>query len=286
MMSKNYILDNNATRYVEDVVRCAGTSFYWSMRFLPKNKRLAMYAIYAFCREVDDLVDNKGDIEEKISGLNMWRDEIKFLYQGSPRNKVSQALLNPVREFTLNEEDFFAVIDGMEMDASEFVRISNMKELNLYCDRVASAVGRLSLQVFGIGGEVGKALALSQGQALQLTNILRDIDEDAKCNRLYIPNDLLLSYGIKDKELDLIFLNPSFEKVCNDLAIIAENQFYRADELVAKCEAKLIRPAIMMMEIYRQIFIRLKRRGWQNLSHPVGLSKLHKILIACRYGIF
>ena len=285
MKSKNTQLDKDAIKYVEGVVRCAGSSFYWSMRCLSKNKRLAMYAIYAFCREVDDLVDDAGNIEEKISGLNLWRDEIKFLYEGCPSNEVSRALLNPVREFNLHKEDFNAVIDGMEMDASEIVRISDMEELNLYCDRVASAVGRLSIKVFGLGEDIGKALAFSQGQALQLTNILRDINEDAQCNRLYIPNDLLISYGIINKNLDAILIDPAFEEVCRDIANIAENHFYRADELVAQCEAKLIRPAIMMMEIYRRIFISLKRRGWKKLSHPVDLGKFHKILIACRYGI-
>jgi phytoene synthase len=286
MIIKKFKRDTNSSKYVEEIVRRAGSSFYWSMRRLPKNKRQAMYAIYAFCREVDDLADNTGEVEEKLSGLGLWREEIEYLYKGSPRSDVSRALINPIKEFNLQQEDFFAVIDGMEMDAHKSVRISDMEELKLYCDRVASAVGRLSVQVFGLDEKTGKELAFAQGQALQLTNILRDIEEDAKCNRLYVPHDLLVSYGITDEELDAIIINTAFEKVCKNLASVAESYFYRADEIVARCDTKLIRPAIMMMEVYRQIFHRLKKRGWQELSRPVDLSKLHKIIIACRYGIF
>ncbi len=286
MITGKFKFDLNSSKYVEEVVRRAGSSFYWSMRRLPKNKRRAMYAIYAFCREVDDLADNTGEVEEKLSGLSLWREEIEYLYKDRPRIAVSRALINPVKEFNLQQEDFFAVIDGMEMDARESVRIADMEELILYCDRVASAVGRLSVQVFGLDEKIGKNLAFAQGQALQLTNILRDIDEDAKCNRLYVPHDLLVSYGITDEKLDAIIIHPAFVEVCKSLAGIAENHFYRADELAARCDTRLIRPAIMMMEVYRQIFLRLKKRGWQQLSRPVDLSKLHKIIIACRHGIF
>jgi phytoene synthase len=286
MITEKSKFDSNSSEYVENIVRQAGSSFYWSMRRLPKNKRHAMYAIYAFCREVDDLVDNTGEVEKKLSGLSKWRKEIECLYEDRPRIAVSRALINPVKEFNLQQEDFFAVIDGMEMDARESVRISDMEELVLYCDRVASAVGRLSVQVFGLDEKTGKDLAFAQGQALQLTNILRDIYEDTKCNRLYIPHDLLETYGIKDEALDAIIIHPVFEEVCKNLSKIAENYFCRTDEIVATCDAKLIRPAVMMMEIYRQILIKLKQRGWQKLSHPADLSKLHKFLIACRYGIF
>ncbi|MBC8337593.1 MAG: presqualene diphosphate synthase HpnD [Rhodospirillales bacterium] len=285
-MNRNETLsDADAAAYVEEVVRRAGSSFYWGMRRLPGNKRRAMYAVYAFCREVDDLADGDATVEEKIAGLGLWRGDIERLYGGHPRNPVTQALSGPVEEFGLGKEDFRAVIDGMEMDASDSLRIADMDELTLYCDRVACAVGRLSVRVFGLDEDTGRALAFAQGQALQLTNILRDIEEDARRDRLYIPRDLLASYGITEDGLPAILSHPAFPKVCEILAGVAANHFARADELASGCDAEQIRPAVMMMEIYRAIFLRLKRRGWQDLSTPVGLGKLHKLWLAFRYGV-
>jgi phytoene synthase len=275
----------DAAAYVEDVVRRSGTSFYWAMRRLPDNKRRAMYAIYAFCREVDDLADDEGAVADKIAGLGQWRDEIERLYGEHPRNPVMRALIGPVEEFGLGKEDFRAVIDGMEMDAQPSIRIADMDELTLYCDRVACAVGRLSVRVFGLDDVTGRALAHAQGQALQLTNILRDIDEDAARDRLYIPRDLLVTHGILDDDLDATLSHPAFRKACETLSDVAANHFAQADELVAGCNREQIRPAILMMEIYRRIFIRLKHRGWRDRSRPVGLGKLHKLWVAFRYGV-
>jgi squalene synthase HpnD len=286
MNRSDSLSEAEAYAYVEAVVRRAGTSFYWAMRRLPDNKRRAMYAIYAFCREVDDLADEAGAVEDKVAGLGQWRGEIERLYGDRPRNLVTRALMGPVEEFGLGKEDFRAVIDGMEMDARSSIRISDMDELTLYCDRVACAVGRLSVRVFGLDVETGRDLAFAQGQALQLTNILRDIDEDARNNRLYVPRDLLLSYDITDENLSSILKHPAFEKVCETLAGVAANHFERADELAAGCDRSQIRPAIMMMEIYRRIYLRLKQRGWRDLSRPVGLGKLHKLWVALCFGVF
>ncbi|MBT7943138.1 MAG: squalene/phytoene synthase family protein, partial [Alphaproteobacteria bacterium] len=232
MSSEENISEAEAAAYVEDVVRRSGTSFYWAMRRLPEAKRRAMYAIYAFCREVDDLADEPGAVDMKIAGLGLWRGEIERLFADRPRTLVTKALAGPVETFGLRKEDFRAVIDGMEMDACPSIRIKDMDELTLYCDRVASAVGRLSVRVFGLDDATGQALAYAQGQALQLTNILRDIDEDAGRDRLYVPRDLLVSYDILDEDLESILRHPAFEKVCETLGDVAANHFARADELV------------------------------------------------------
>ncbi len=156
-----------AAAHVEAIVRRAGTSFYWAMRRLPAHKRHAMYAIYAFCREVDDIADEGGSEEQKHTELGLWRGEIERLYGDMPRNPIAQALRHPVDSFGLKKEDFRAVIDGMEMDAEANIRIADMDELTLYCDRVACAVGRLSVRVFGLDEELGQRLAYHQGLALQ-----------------------------------------------------------------------------------------------------------------------
>ncbi len=276
----------DAAATVENIVRRAGTSFYWAMRRLPESKRRAMYGIYAFCREVDDIADGDGTSEDKLAQLGQWRGEIERLYGDQPRTPVTLALSRPVGAFGLDKEDFRAVIDGMEMDAAPEIRIADMDELTLYCDRVACAVGRLSVKVFGLADEVGKRLAFAQGLALQLTNILRDISEDARCGRLYIPRDLLDSYNIADGDLSSVLRHPAFPKACDILAGVAEQNFEKADAVIAECDRDKIRPAIMMMETYRRIFAKLKRRGWQYLDLPVGLSKPGKLWIALRYGVF
>ena len=271
---------------VESIVRRSGTSFYWAMRWLPEKKRRAMYAIYAFCREVDDIADGPDAPDEKLSRLGQWRGEIERLYGDQPRNPVTQALQGPVEDFGLIKEDFRAVIDGMEMDADEPLRIADMDELNLYCDRVACAVGRLCVCVFGIDGAKGQELAFALGQALQLTNILRDIPEDAERDRLYIPEALLQAHDVTDPDLFAKFENPGFSRACEVLAGIGVRRFEQAAEVISRCEREQVRPAIMMMEIYRRTLARLKIRGWDNLTLPVGLSKAGKLWIALRYGYF
>ncbi|MCH8237293.1 MAG: presqualene diphosphate synthase HpnD [Proteobacteria bacterium] len=278
--------DPNVLAHVESVVRRSGSSFYWAMRCLPAEKRRAMYGIYAFCRQVDDIADGTGQAEEKRAQLGQWGGEIERLYGDHPRNPVVRALLGPVEDFGLHKEDFRAIIAGMEMDADDRVRIKDMDELNLYCERVACAVGRLSVCVFGVDDDKGKELAFSLGQALQLTNILRDIAEDAERDRLYIPEDLLRSYDVVSEDLPSVLNHPEFHKVCDTLAGVAERRFQQAETAIAECDREKIRPAIMMMEIYRRIFQKLRRRGWKLLNLPVGISKPRKIWIALRYGFF
>jgi len=286
MNTETISTDVDPAAYVEAVVRRAGSSFYWAMRRLPAHKRHAMYAIYAFCREVDDIADEGGTAEEKRNALGLWRGDIERLFGDRPRNTTALALQRPVEEFGLKKEDFRAVIDGMEMDADGDIRITDMDELTLYCDRVACAVGRLSACVFGLEDALGQRLAFHQGLALQLTNILRDIAEDAERGRLYIPRDLLVSYDINTEDLPSILSHPAFPKVCETLSDVAARHFSLADATAAECDPEQIRPAIMMMEIYRRIFFNLQHRGWQNLHMPVKLSKIVKIMVALRYGVF
>jgi phytoene synthase len=166
----------------------SGSSFYWAMRLLPPEKREAMYAIYRFCRAVDDIADEAtAPDSSRTTELQAWRDAIAALYRGESSGNVG-FLQPPVQHFALRERDFLSVIDGMEMDASGTMIAPDVATLGRYCDCVASAVGRLSIKVFGMEEEPGFALAHHLGRALQLTNILRDLDEDAELGRLYLPN--------------------------------------------------------------------------------------------------
>ena len=157
--------------------RASGSSFYTAMRILPRAQREAMFEIYSFCRLVDDVADSTEPHIERRLGLAEWRRHIEQLFSGRPTVEL-RALAQAVRDFSLRKEDFLAVIDGMDMDAAEDIRAPDWATLDLYCDRVASAVGRLSVRVFGMDEQEGLALAHHLGRALQLTNILRDIDEE------------------------------------------------------------------------------------------------------------
>ncbi len=181
---------------VAQAAQAAGSSFYAGMRILPKPQREAMYAVYAFCRAVDDVADDGGTREERSAGLDRWRAGIDALYAGRPTADTAP-LAEAVRRYGLDRNDFMAVIDGMAMDAAEDIRAPDEATLDLYCDRVASAVGRLSVRIFGVSGANGHALAHHLGRALQKTNILRDIDEDAAMGRLYLPREKLEAAGIQ-----------------------------------------------------------------------------------------
>src|SRR5438477_8736239 len=177
----------------------APSSFYSAMMILPRAQRDAMFTIYGFCRKVDDIADSNEPRDERRRALEQWRADVKALYDGSRSPKLAD-YLPAIRRFGLRRDDFLAIIDGMEMDANEDIRAPDLAKLDLYCDRVASAVGRLSVKVFGLNEVDGIALAHHLGRALQLTNILRDLDEDAGIGRLYLPKEMLARPGITTTE--------------------------------------------------------------------------------------
>src|ERR1700684_643056 len=173
----------------------SGSSFYAAMRILPHEQREAMFQIYSFCRQVDDIADSDGPRPQRLAALQRWRDDIDALYRGDPPARLRDYAASVAR-FDLKREDFLAIVDGMEMDVPRDIRAPDLATLDLYCDRVASAVGRLSVRVFGLAQDDGILLAHHLGRALQLTNILRDIDEDAAIGRLYLPREGLQQAGI------------------------------------------------------------------------------------------
>ncbi|MGH6771364.1 MAG: squalene/phytoene synthase family protein, partial [Xanthobacteraceae bacterium] len=183
------------------------------MRILPSEQREAMFEVYGFCRRVDDIADSTAPRPARLAQLGEWRDEINDLYDGRVGAKVS-GLAAPARKFDLAREDFLAVIDGMEMDAREDIRAPSFATLDLYCDRVASAVGRLSVRVFGVARDDGKLLSHHLGRALQLTNILRDLDEDAGIGRLYLPREALEQAGIHSTDPATALRSPNLSQAC------------------------------------------------------------------------
>ncbi len=277
---------DEAARHVEDVVARSGSSFRLGMRVMPKEGRAAMYAIYAFCREVDDVADEPGDTADKIKQLSEWRAEIERLYEGSPTRPTTRALQVPVRTFDLPKAEFLAVIDGMEMDARGPIWAPTLEELMLYCRRVAGAVGMLSIHAFGETRPPAPDLAVSLGNALQLTNILRDVHEDAMDDRLYLPRELLEKHGVVATTPDALLSERSVALVCADLALLAKQAFTEASGLLQQLDRRRMRPAILMMAVYRRTLDLLETRGWDKLDQPVRISRAEKFWIAFRYSFF
>ncbi|HEY2482874.1 MAG TPA: presqualene diphosphate synthase HpnD [Caulobacteraceae bacterium] len=263
-----------------------GSSFYSAMRLLPKPERSAMFAIYAFCRQVDDIADEKGPTpEERCAMLGVWRRAVDSLYTASPAARVRD-LAVPTSRFNLARDDFLAVIDGMEMDVGEPIRRPPFEMLDLYCDRVASAVGRLSVKVFGMGDEPGKLLAHHLGRALQFTNILRDLDEDAAVGRLYLPDEAVVAAGIATHYHPVAVLDhANIDIACRWLAAKANEHYKAADAVLAKRPKGKLRTPRLMSAVYRTILRRMEKTGWKTPRERVILSKAHLAWIVATRGL-
>lgn len=268
---------------VEDLVRRAGTSFHRGMKVLAADRRAAMYAIYAFCRMVDDVADEPGPPGEKIAGLAAWRGRIAGLYAGRAEDAVTRVLLPAVQRYALRKDDFMAVIDGMQMDAETVIVAPGLAELDLYCDRVAAAVGRLSVRAFGDASPSADQVAWHLGRALQLTNILRDVAEDAGRGRLYLPREWLREAGVPADPAAAL-RHPGLPAVCARMAADAQRHFAEAHAAMRRCAPRAMRPARLMGASYAALLRRLERRGWTRLEQPVQVPKWQKLLIALRYA--
>jgi phytoene synthase len=253
------------------------------MRILPREQREAMFQIYSFCRQVDDIADSDGPRPDRLAAIQQWRDDIDALYQGHPPPRLRD-YVGSVHRFGLKREDFQAIIDGMEMDIPQDIRAPDFATLDLYCDRVASAVGRLSVRVFGLPEIDGVQLAYHLGRALQLTNILRDIDEDAGIGRLYLPLEALLHAGITSNDPIKVIGEPGLPKVCAPLVERARGHFEKADEIMKRNPRRVVRAPRIMSKYYRAILDLLIARGFAAPREPVRLNKAAKLAIILRYA--
>jgi phytoene synthase len=262
----------------------AGSSFYLAMRILPKEQREAMYQVYAFCRAVDDIADDPGSRAGRRAKLEAWRGEIERLYAGKT-SELTKGLVAPVTTFGLKKQDFLAVIDGMEMDVARDIRAPDWEELDLYCDRVASAVGRLSARIFGIDDAKGRDLSHHLGRALQMTNILRDLDEDFEMGRLYLPKEALREVDIKDRDLAKVLSNSGLDKACGLVAARARDHFAQAESVMGHCARESVRSPRIMASVYRALLDKLVERGWAPPRQEVRASKLQFAWAVMRYGV-
>lgn len=264
----------------------SGSSFYTAMRILPSTQREAMYAVYAFCRAVDDIADEEGPREPRRVALDTWRSDIDRMYEGIVASTTTD-LAEPTQRFGLRREDYQAVIDGMAMDMEADIFAPDWATLDLYCDRVASAVGRLSVRIFGMQPEPGDRLAHHLGRALQLTNILRDLDEDAERSRLYLPREALERAGITidGRTADDILAEPALGQTCEEVAARAAEHFTEADRIMRTAPRRTVRAPRLMEVAYRHILSQLCDRGWAPPRTRVRISKARLLAAVLRYGI-
>jgi squalene synthase HpnD len=266
----------------------AKSSFYLAMRVLEPERREAMYAIYGFCRAVDDIADEEGDRAERMRQLDEWRCDLDELYAGRIHKRCAD-LAEPVRRFGLDRADFEAVIDGMAMDVAEDIRAPEWEKLDLYCDHVASAVGRLSARVFGLTDDGGspsaaRLLAYHMGRALQLTNILRDLDEDEARGRLYLPKEALLEAGISDFARSRVLEHARIGEACAAVAARARAHYAEAELIMKVSPPRAVKAPYLMATAYRSILDRLEARGFAPPRTPVHASRLRVLLALAKFA--
>lgn len=267
--------------------KASRSSFYLAMRLMPKSQRDAMFAIYAFCRKVDDIADDGlGTRAQRHDRLTQWRDDLAALYAGETRAAV-RFLAPVVARYGLRLDDFIAILDGMEMDVAEDIVAPSLSVLDLYCDRVASAVGRLSIKVFGMDEGAGFELAYHLGRALQLTNILRDIDEDAAIGRLYLPREYLEEMDCcRQMDPKAIVAAPQIDAVCRKVAVLAHQHYDAADRVMAGRPKGRLQTPRLMGAVYQEILRASEVQGFGAPRHRVSLPKSRLLMLVLRRGVF
>jgi 15-cis-phytoene synthase len=266
-------------QYCQDKTAKSGSSFYYSFLFLPEQKRKAIMALYAFCREVDDVVDEIHEEQVARVKLGWWREEIQRLFHGQPQHPVTLALKPQLNNFALEEKYFVDIIDGMQMDL-DFNHYDNFEDLSIYCYRAASAVGLLTVEIFGYENKQTLLYAHDLGMALQLTNILRDVREDAKRDRVYIPASELEQFGVKAED----FLKPetpdNVYKLFKFQADRARKYYQQALEKLPDEDRFNQRSGVIMKSIYESLLNEIELDGFKVLEHQIKLTPLRKIWLA------
>jgi squalene synthase HpnD len=267
--------------------KASGSSFYIAMRLMPEEERDAMFAIYAFCRKVDDIADDGvGTRAERHARLEQWRADLHGLYAGTISQQV-RFLAPAIAKYGLRLGDFLAVLDGMDMDVAEDIVAPDLATLDLYCDRVASAVGRLSTKVFGMEEGPGFELAHHLGRALQLTNILRDVDEDAEIGRLYLPREYLEAMNCcRSLDPTAIIDRPEIDAVCRKVAILAHHHYDEATRILSARPKGRIKTPRLMGAVYSEILRASEAQGFAPPRMRVSLPKSRLLSLVLRQGLF
>jgi len=267
--------------YCQKRARDSGSSFYYAFNFLPEKKRRGMMALYAFCREVDDVADEIDNPNEASQHMQQWRDEISTVFHDKPSHAVGKELQWACQHFAWDEELFYEVIDGMLTDISHKPFIKN-SDLSLYCYRVAGVVGLLSIEVFGYQQRTSRHFATTLGEALQLTNILRDISEDIQRERIYLPQQIRAQFGVNDQDLHAGNITANVQSLLQHYADKIENLYQHALEFLPMEDRITLRPSIIMGAIYYAQFKKIKALHFDVWKHSARISTWQKIQLAWR----
>ena len=269
----------NPDDYCQQKAASSGSSFYYSFLFLPQERRRAITALYAFCREVDDVVDECQDPSIAAAKLAWWRMEVARLYDGKPEHPVAQALQGVLPKFNLPQEQLLEIIDGMEMDLTQ-TRYLDFKGLSLYCYRVASVVGLLAAEIFGYTDRKTQKYAHDLGMAFQLTNIIRDVGEDARRGRIYLPIEDLQKFDVKAADILNARHSDNFRRLMEFQIARAEQYYEQAFANLPPVDRRAQRPGLVMAAIYRALLDEIRRDGCLVLSQRTSLTPLRKLWLA------
>ncbi len=271
----------NPDDYCQRKAAASGSSFYYSFLFLPAEQRRAILALYAFCREVDDLVDDCQDPGVARLKLQWWREEISRAFQGNPQHPVTRALQPQLERYNLPEEYFREIIDGMQMDLDQ-ARYADFSALALYCHRAAGVVGLLAAEIFGYQDRGTLNYATELGTALQLTNILRDVREDARRGRIYLPQDELRRAGVEEEDILRGISTPPLQSLLAQQAARARDYYQRAEQALPEVDRPAQRSGLIMSRIYGTLLDEIEADGFRVLERRVALTPLRKLWIAWR----
>ena len=271
--------------YCQDKAAKSGSSFYYSFLFLPAEKRAAITALYAFCREVDDIADECHERELARTKLAWWRDELARMYAGTPNHPVTRALLPALTRYALPREAFEEIIDGMEMDL-DHDRYADFKSLQLYCHRVAGVVGELSARIFGFRAHGTLDYAQTLGLAFQLTNIIRDVGEDARRGRIYLPQDELSQFGVRETDILAARSTPAFVELMRFQTARARELYSQALAQLSAEDRATQKPGLVMARIYRTLLDEIEHDGFAVLQGKISLTPIRKLWLAWRTWTF
>ena len=267
--------------YCEERAAASGSSFYYSFRLLPAPKRQAITAFYAFCREVDDVVDDCREPQVARAKLAWWRSEVAQMYAGSPSHPVTRALALHTASFGIAQEQLEEILDGMEMDLTQ-TRYPDFRTLRLYCHRVAGVVGEVAAGIFGYQDRATLKYAALLGLAFQLTNIIRDVGEDARRGRIYLPQEELARFGVGEADILARHTSPAFLALMEFQYQRAQETYDQALALLPTADRKRQRPGLAMAAIYRTLLEEIRRDAYPVLDARIALPPLRKLWLAWR----
>lgn len=271
-------------RLINKVVKKSGSSFYWAMRLLPKEKREAMFTLYAFCRHIDDIVDDEGNISEKQELLSHWKDEIFDIYADkNPHSNFGMEIQKIIKRYNLPKNEFDKLLEAIAMDLPNPIQKPSIEKFIKYCEGVACAPGNLSLRIFGFTSEkIISELSYNLGIAMQITNILRDMKEDSLINRIYIPEEFIKKAEIEDEKPMQIVMHKNILIAREELGDLAEKYYLEAEKILSNLKNKKSKPVKIIYKIYKKYFSIMKERGWEIISPKQKVSKLYKLITALK----